>query len=338
VLARLIRVPALHFFAIGGLLFVINDWWQPAADRQSVVPVREAVVITAGQIEQLRQDFIVQSGRPPSAEQLQASIDASIDEEVLYRQAKAIGLDRNNPAIYRRLVQIARFVSADPEQSDEALYQKALQLGLDRTDLVVHRQLAMLMRVAEANTPMAGEAPPSEAELQAYLERHQDRFTEPRRIRLTHVYLSDDRHGNAAEADARDLLKKLRADRVGADDAPQLGDPFLLGHHLPWETRQGLEKILGEGFAEAAMTLGPDVWSGPIRSSFGWHLVWVHAVRPATVPSLAAVRDGVLRAVLEDRRERRVQESLKAMRSRYAIKVESPATESAIRLRIGQNG
>lgn len=337
-LARLIRVPALHFFAIGGLLFVINAWWQPAVDDQSVDPVKEAVVITAGQIEQLRQDFVVQSGRPPSAEQLQASIDASIDEEVLYRQAKAIGLDRNNPAIYRRLVQIARFVSSDPQQSDEALYQKALQLGLDRTDLVVHRQLAMLMRVAEANTPMAGEAPPSEAELQAYLERHPDRFAEPSLIRLTHVYLSDDRRGDAAEADARDLLKKLQTERIGPDDAPRMADPFLLGNQLPWETRQGLVKLLGEDFAAAALKLQPETWSGPIRSSFGWHLVWVHAARPATVPLLSAVRDRVLRAVLDERREWRVRESLKEMRRQYVIKVESPAMQRATGARIGQHG
>ena len=337
-LARLIRVPALHFFAIGGLLFVINDWWQPAINDQSVVPVREAVVIIAGQIEQLRQDFIVQSGRPPSAEQLQEAIDDAVDEEILYRQAKAIGLDRNNPAIYQRLVQIARFVSPDPGQSDEALYQTALQLGLDRSDLVIHRQLAMLMRVAEADTPMAGEAPPSEAELQAYLDQHQDRFTEPSLIRLTHVYLSDDRRGDAAEADARNLLKKLQTERIGPDDAPRMADPFLLGNQLPWETRQGLVKLLGEDFAAAALKLQPETWSGPIRSSFGWHLVWVHAVRPATVPPLSAVRDRVLRAVLDERREWRVQESLKEMRRQYVIKVESPAMQRATGARIGQHG
>ncbi len=337
-LARLIRNPALHFFAIGGLLFVINDWWPSAADEPSVAPAKETVLITAGQIEQIRQDFIVQSGRPPTAEQLKEAINDAIDEEVLYREAKAIGLDRDNPAIYQRLVQIARFVSPDPDQSDEALYQNALQLGLDRSDLVIHRQLAMLMRVAEANTPMAGEMPPTDEELQAYLDQHQDRFIEPARVRLTHVYVSDDRHGDAGEAAARELLEKLRTERVGPDDAPQLGDPFLLGNQLPWETRAGLRKILGDDFADAAMKLEPDMWSGPIRSSYGWHLIWIRAVRPATVPTLAVVRSQVLEAVLDQRREWRVQESLKAMRSHYVIKVELPTVKNATGPRTGQHG
>lgn len=321
-IGRLIRAPALHFMVLGGLLFLANGWWQDwTVSRAATAP--EALVISSGQIAQLRQDFITQKGVPPSEPQLRAVIEDAIDEEILFRQALEIGLDRSNDAVRHRLVQIARFVTDDPDQDDEALLQLALDLGLDRSDMVVRRQLATMMRLVAANAPMVGEVPPDDNELEAFLAAHPDRFMEPWRIRLSHVFVNDDKRRRHAEADASALLDRIRAAGLGPDDAPETGDPFLLGHHLTWQTRQGLGHILGDSFAEAAMDLKPGVWSGPIRSTYGWHLVWAHDVAPAAVPELAKVRDRVLRAVLEARRDWRERETLKSMRAGYSIRVEA---------------
>jgi hypothetical protein len=320
---RLARSPALHFLALGGLLFAASSAWQTWTESGAASSAAETIVVTAGQVEQLRQDLFARTGGAPSAQQLQAAIEAAVDEEVLYREALASGLDRGNAAIRQRLVQIARFVADDPGQDDEALYQTALQLGLDRSDTVVRRQLAATMRLVIANLGPAEAGPPGDDELEAFLQSHPDRFRESWRIRLSHVYLSDDRRGAAAEADAHRLLGELRAGRLAPDEAPALGDPFLHGHRLSWLTRQGLQLRFGHAFADAAAELEPEVWSDPIRSSYGWHLVFVHAARPPALPALAAVRDEVLRAVLEGRQERRVRETMDALRARYSIQVES---------------
>jgi peptidyl-prolyl cis-trans isomerase C len=325
-LARLARAPALHFLAIGGLLFAADAAWQDWTGNPAVPAAPSAIVVTSSEVEQLRQDLMLQNGIAPSSQQLQAAIASAVDEEILYREALAIGLDRGNAAVRQRLVQVARFVADDPDQDEEALYQMALQLGLDRSDPVVRRHLAGKMRLVAANVPLAQETPPGESELEAWLRQQPDAFMEPGRVRLTHVYLSGDRGDQAAETEARRLLAQLRATGLAPEDAPKLGDPFLLGNHLPWHTRQGLHRTFGGPFAEAAVALEPGVWSEPIRSSYGWHLVWVDDTRPSEVPPLAAVRDRVRAALLEQRREWRLRQRLTELHARYAVQVDHPPT------------
>ena len=131
------------------------------------VPVAQ-LVITAAQVEQLRRDLTLQNGYRPSPRALRTAIEAAIDEEVLYREALATGLDRGNEMIRQRLVQIAGFVDGRSRtRTSEALYQTALRLGLDRSDVVVRRQLAEFMRLAARNVALEGEQPPDDRELEA---------------------------------------------------------------------------------------------------------------------------------------------------------------------------
>ena len=337
-LARLIRIPALHFLLLGGLLFVGDHWWQKWSTSNASASVQETIVISAEQIKQIGQDFMAQNGVRPTSEQLSSATEDLIEEEILFRQARAIGLHHENEAVRKRLVQIARFVAQNSDQDEDSLYQTALQLQLDRSDTVVRRQLAMLMRLAAANSPIAGETMPDDAELDAYLQRHPERFMQPWRISLWHVYLSEDQRGDATEADAQRLLVKLRANSPKPDAAPELGDPFLLGHNLVWQTRQGLRKIFGGTFADEMAQIEPGVWSGPVRSGYGWHLIWVQDVQQPATPAIAAVRDRVFRAALEERREWRVRETLKAMRAKYSITVEMPVKGRTDTSALGNNG
>jgi parvulin-like peptidyl-prolyl isomerase len=327
-LRRLFRAPALHFLALGGLLFAVQAGWR-AWTVVDTVPTAQ-LVITAAQVEQLRRDLTLQNGYRPSPRALRTAIEAAIDEEVLYREALATGLDRGNEMIRQRLVQIAGFVAESPDQDEQALYETALRLGLDRSDVVVRRQLAEFMRLAARNVALEGEQPPDDWELEGHLQRHLDQFAQPWRVRLTQLYLSEDRRGDAAEGDARHLLDEIRAGRVTAEAALEQGDPFLLGDQLPWQTGEALSELMGPDFAHGVAELPPGEWSGPLRSGYGWHLVLVDAVRPAMVPSLDVVRDRVLQAVLEERREWRLWETLKALRARYAVRVEDSSLAPAM--------
>ena len=64
-------------------------------------------------------------------------------------------------------------------------------------------------------------------------------------------------------------------------------------------------------------------WAGPIPSSYGLHLVWVHEREPAGVPALGAVRSRVVHALLEERRQARLRERMAALRARYDIRVDA---------------
>jgi parvulin-like peptidyl-prolyl isomerase len=142
-------------------------------------------------------------------------------------------------------------------------------------------------------------AEPSDAELQAYLTAHGDRFARPPRVRLSQIYLSRARRGAALDADARRLLARLAPDDVAR--AAALGDPLPVPAHLPLSADADLARLLGPAFARAALALPAGAWLGPIESAYGTHLVWVHARDAGALPALDAVRAQVREALFEER-------------------------------------
>jgi len=92
---------------------------------------------------------------------------------------------------------------------DEVLYREALSMGLDRGDIIVRRRLLQKMEfLLEGLHPIPE---PTDAELEGYLAAHGDRYRTPARIDLTHVFVSRDRHGSDAQAAALALREQLTA-------------------------------------------------------------------------------------------------------------------------------
>lgn len=163
-LTRLRREPLVHFLALGALLFAADAWiGGGAAGRE-----RE-IVVTAGDVERIAAAWELQRRRPPTADELKRLVDEHVRDEILYREALALGLDRDDAIIRRRLAQKMQFLSED----------------------------------------LAAQQVPAEAELRAFFEADPDRFAEPDRLTFEHLYFSPDRRGDRAEADARAALGRL---------------------------------------------------------------------------------------------------------------------------------
>jgi hypothetical protein len=165
VLKRLIREPLVHFLLLGGLLFL---WWAWQGGNSSG---SNRVVVTRGVVDHQATGFAKTWGRPPSDTELKALIDDHVKEEVALREALAMGLDRDDTVIRRRLRQKLEFLLVDE----------------------------------------AGAAPATDAELTAWLNRHPDSFRTEPRVAFRQVYVRPDRRGASAKADAAVLLAKLRA-------------------------------------------------------------------------------------------------------------------------------
>jgi len=99
-LQRLVREPMVHFMALGGLIFVA--WW--VLNPQ---PVRgdTRIVVSAADVQRIRVLATRQWGHAPAPQELDALVKAYVREEVLYREALASGLDRDDIVVRRRLVQ-----------------------------------------------------------------------------------------------------------------------------------------------------------------------------------------------------------------------------------------
>ncbi len=117
----MMREPLLHFL-IGGLgLFLLFD-----LVSESTRSSDDEIFVSAGQIAHLQAIFRKTRQRPPSADEIRRLIDNFIVEEVLYREALSIGLDKDDTIIRRRLRQKMEFLLDDftiVEPSDADLQQ-----------------------------------------------------------------------------------------------------------------------------------------------------------------------------------------------------------------------
>jgi len=311
----------LRFVLIGTALFAAERTLQPqhpAGTVKAAASSRPRLDITSAQVDELRQEWSTATGRLPSQPELSRLLARAIDDELLYREAILLGLDRHDSVIRHRLVRNMRFLSTDASDSSADLYRDAIALGMDRSDLVVRRRLIERMQLAIQAA--ASEHQPAEVELQAYLDHHRGEFVAPARVRLSQIFLSRARRGNSLAGDANRLRARLIAN--DPDQVSLLGDPFPLPRDLPLQSEPELAKWFGPTFAGAAMNLPVGMWSAPVASPFGLHLVFVHQSVPATPRSLAEVRHQVREAVLADRAQQRRSRFLRRLRARYEVNVE----------------
>jgi parvulin-like peptidyl-prolyl isomerase len=289
----------LHFALLGALLFAAQAVWSPAP-----LPAARPTIVV-----------------PASSDA--AATDAAIDDELLFREALARQFDGSDKVVRARLVRVGRFLGLGQQGgSDAAVEREARALGLQRSDPVIRRHLVEMMRLAAAKP--GRQDLPSESTLIAYYREHAERFAQPARIHLTHVYLSAERRGADLEREATELLVALRRDNVTPAAAARLGDPFVRGAELTLTAPVQIEAVFGAEFAAAVGDLPERTWSAPLRSPYGLHVVWVEERIAAAPPPFAAVRSRVLHALLNERGEARLRAALQALRARYDVRIGAP--------------
>ena len=139
--------------------------------RGSGGPTSSRIVITPGLVEHLASGFARTWQRPPTDAELKGLIDDYVKEEIATREAVGMGLDRDDTIIRRRLRQKLEFLVEDAASS----------------------------------------APPTDAELQAWLDEHPQSFRAEPQLAFRQVYVSPERRGASAATDAEKLLARLRA-------------------------------------------------------------------------------------------------------------------------------
>jgi len=115
---RWLKEPLVHFLVLGALLFGVYGWlhrgesgnWDNGAG-----PVR----ITTREIAFLAETWERQQQRAPTREELHALAAGYLKEELLGREARAMGLDQNDLVIRRRLAQKVEFVVKDTSRLTE---------------------------------------------------------------------------------------------------------------------------------------------------------------------------------------------------------------------------
>jgi hypothetical protein len=93
-----LREPLLHFLVLGGLLFAADHYL--VADRDDPM----TIVVDAAVDREAKETFAAARGREPTAQELTALRQVWLDNEVLFREGMALGMDRGDTAIRDRVV------------------------------------------------------------------------------------------------------------------------------------------------------------------------------------------------------------------------------------------
>ena len=202
---------------------------------------------------------------------------------------------------------------------EEIAYRQTRDMGLDENDIVIRRRLRQKLEMLAED--VAGLVPPTDEELQAYLEANPEAFALEPRLSLHQLYFSIDHRGERAREDAGQQLAVLGS--AGADlDWETLGDPLSLPATLEDTTPSGLGRLFGDVFVEELDAVEPGEWQGPVKSGYGWHLVYVFDEVPGRQPELAEVRDEVERDVLVQRRKESIDRLYDELAANYTIEIE----------------
>ncbi len=105
---RLLRAPLFHFLILGAALFAGQGLWSNAADAER----QRAIFVSTEQIDRLREMARRETGRAATPRELGYRVDAWVDDELLLREARALGWDRSDPVVHMRLAQNLRFLGA----------------------------------------------------------------------------------------------------------------------------------------------------------------------------------------------------------------------------------
>ena len=162
---KLLREPLVHFLLLGLLVFA---GFKVTSRNEAGEPSK--IVVTQAQVESLVTGFSRTWQRPPTTLELEGLIREYIHEEVCTREALALGLDKDDSVIRRRLRQKLEFISDS----------------------------------------VASQADPTEEQLQQYLQAHANSFRGEREFTFSQVYLDPQKHGENLTRDINQMLAELR--------------------------------------------------------------------------------------------------------------------------------
>jgi peptidyl-prolyl cis-trans isomerase C len=285
-LQQWVREPLVHFLLIGFVLFVVSGMFNPQAGERYQ---SKRIELTEDDLRQVIVAWTAQWQRPPTPEEMRGLLENKIREEILYREALALGLDKGDTIVKRRLAQKMDFLSED----------------------------------------VSGLREPPPAELKAWFGKNSDRFALPGRMSFRHIYFSVDQRGQRARDAAAQTLQKLDGTAADSPLAAKAGDPFMFQDYYGDRLPEQVANVFGSKFAQTLFQLKTGAWSGPIESGLGWHLVFIESVTPGRVPVFEEVEADVKVQWIADQRDAAKRKAFEAMRARYQIVLPQSAAKDA---------
>lgn len=295
-LFKFLKDPLTHFLALGLGLFLLYGVLNPGGgggdDPKRITVDRDALLTFVQYRTKTFQPKLAAARLDAmKGEQLKRLIDDYVREEALHREARALGLGRNDYIIKRRMIQKIDFITQG---------------------------------FAEAVVKL------SDDDIKAYYDANRERYREQAFITFTHVFLGAEKRGpREAKTLAEAKLAELRSGAVLFSDAPKHGERFPYGVNYVERTRDHVESHFGKPMSRALFALEPDdsAWHGPFESPYGAHLVMVAGKKDARIPPLKEVRSRVEADLTRERRKEQSEKAIKAIVDTYTVNIDLKSTD-----------
>jgi hypothetical protein len=295
---QILREPLLHFLIAGGILLAAYQLThEPEVDlsRDKTIVVDKEGLLNFLQYRSkaFETEYFTKELDAMSPEERKSLVDQYIEEEMLYREAKSLGLEQGDYVIRQRLVQKMRYLIDDITEGGDA---------------------------------------PSDAVLNAYLQKHKDIYTLEPSLTFTHVFVDSSLHGNKKALEMAERLKHdLNSRGARFNDAPQFGDRFPFHENYVERTVDYVQSHFGPEFLSGIAKITPSEmrWNGPVRSMHGYHLILLTSRSEARLPELNEIRAQVAEDWERDRTQAARSHGLSRLASEYIIERRDLAGDSS---------
>lgn len=275
---RLFTEPLIQFLIIGACIYGMYAMFAaPEGDFRDT-----RVHVDSARINAFISEWESRWNRPPTRDEINGLIQAYIKEDILFRQAVAMGLNEDDPVTRRRMAQKLEFLTGD---------------------------LAMMVQ-------------PAEGELEKYFNDNSEIYRGPDRMTFSQIFFDPDTRGNRTLEEAAGALVQLQAAGEPNEASMQVGDGFMLQRDFVNVTRAEAARQMGSDFVEAVAQLEPGSWHGPVLSGYGVHLVYLFSYQKAPAAVYEDVKAAVLENWQLQRREEFNADFLENLKSRYEIVID----------------
>ena len=276
--SKLLREPLLHFLLIGAALFFI---YYATVNERISNSTGDVIVITSPDIERLAYLFEKTWNRPPNDDELRGVVDDYIEEEVLYREALKLGLDKNDTIVRRRMRQKMEFFINDLSEQTE----------------------------------------PTEKQLLEFLDKNKDKFSTESRLSFKQIYFKQDKDTEKTNKRISDIKNKLQQQPTSIEDSLNIGDATILPNELRQATLSEIDNQFGKGFGARLSKLDKTKWEGPVESTYGFHLIFIDEFVEGHIPQLSEIRKEVERDWQYSLKKDLEQEYFKKKIDQYQVQI-----------------
>ena len=191
---------------------------------------------------------------------------------------------------------------------EEILYREALALGLDENDRIIKRRLAQKITFLKQETFL--EKPPIDEIINFYKSNIDLYYINPT-FSFTHYFFSNEENGKKrAEVFFEQLINKTTLSK---------SDPFLLGKNFAYKSSDQIDRDFGMDFSNHFNTMQTDIWSKPIQSSFGFHIVKIVDKQEGYLPDIKDIFSQVELDYANNIKEQLLEKYIMDVRAEYNI-------------------